>query len=69
MVIQSTLLPFLEYAVANSDPANTVLLGAVYYQLRMSNREVRQKVEKIEGQVEDLHMEHNGTDQEPDGDG
>jgi len=57
MILQAALDPVLKWAVANSDPANIVLLAAVYWQLRKEHREVRDRVEHIEERAEVLHSD------------
>jgi len=48
----------IAWAFANSDPANLVLLGLVYYKLREAERSLQTTVDKMGQRIEDLHDVH-----------
>lgn len=50
----------VSWAVGESDPANIVLLGIVYYKLRENHNDLQAELMKIEERMKDLDDLQNG---------
>jgi len=55
VILQIGLDVIATWAIGNSDPANLVLLGLVYYKLREADRTLQTTVDKMGQRIEDLH--------------
>jgi hypothetical protein len=60
IVLQSGLEIVASWAISNSDPANLLLLGVVYYRLSKNHSDLADKVDKMQACLNDMNGQSDG---------